>query len=223
VIEAIRARRRRVLEVWLPERSSTPGLSELEVLVEREGIPVSRSGPGQGVSARAEPYPEETFEQLLIPTGPHLLVALDRVTDVGNLGSIARSAEAAGATGLVLEYRHAPPIGPGALRASAGALEHLQVGRTPNLGRALELGRSEGLTVLAAEADGRPIDEFEITLLRADLMWVFGSENTGIRAGLRKRVDEIVAIPLHGQIASLGVAAAAAYLLQRTAEVRRSF
>ena len=79
--------------------------------------------PGsEGAYARAEPYPEEPFEELLIGPGPRLLVAFDRVTDVGNLGSIARSAEVAGATGLVLEYRHAPSIGPGALRTSAGAL-----------------------------------------------------------------------------------------------------
>jgi 23S rRNA (guanosine2251-2'-O)-methyltransferase len=222
VIEAIRAGRRRVLEVRLPERGSTPGMAELEALVEREQIrrnPARRAGE---ISARAEPYPEESFEDLLLASGPRLLVALDRVTDVGNLGSIARSAEAAGATGLVLEYRNAPPIGAGALRASAGALEHLRVGRTPNLGRALELARSEGLTILAAEADGQAIDQLEMSLLRSELVWVFGSENRGIRAGLRQRVDRTVAIPLQGQISSLGVAAAAAYLLQRTAEVRRT-
>ncbi len=149
MIEAIRAGRRKVHHITLPADGRTPGLRELAALVREHGIPTH---PGSGeVVAQAEPYPEESFEELLLGKGPRRLVALDRVTDVGNLGSIARTAEAAGVTGLVLEHRRAPPVGPGALRASAGALEFLRVGRTPNLARALELARSVGLVVLVAE------------------------------------------------------------------------
>ena len=138
VIEAIRSGRRRVLAVWLPNELRTPAQRELGDLVRTHRIARHDAGPGAGgVRASAEPYPEEPYEDLLMGASPRLLVALDRVTDVGNLGSIARSAEVAGATGLVLEDRRSPPIGPGALRASAGALEHLRVGRAPNLGRAL--------------------------------------------------------------------------------------
>ena len=153
---------------------------------------------------------------------PHFLVALDRVTDVGNLGSIARSAEVAGAAGLLLEYRHAPPIGPGALRASAGALEYLRVGRTPSLARALETAATEGLTVLAADARGDPIAELPRELFQGGLVWVFGSEDRGLRASVARRAARTVGIPRQGRMESLGVAAAAAYLLQRTAEMRGS-
>lgn len=218
IIEAIRSGRRRVLEVWLPREARTPAQRELEALVREQGIPSHESR--EGAVAEAETYPEEPWEELLLAPAPRFLVALDRVTDVGNLGSIARSAEGAGASGLVLEVRHAPPIGPGALRASAGALEHLRVGRTPNLGRALDLARSEGLVILAAAAGGEPLESLSPALLGSDLIWVFGSEDTGLRDSIARRADQRVGIAQRGRIASLGVAAAAAYLLHRTAEAR---
>ncbi len=221
VIEAIRAGRRRIHHVELPPEGRTPGMRELSALVRERGIP-TRAGRGAGapVVAQADPYPEEPFEALLLGEPPRLLVALDRVTDVGNLGSIARTAEAAGATGLVLEQRQAPPVGPGALRASAGALEFLRVGRTPNLRRALDLALREGMRVLVAEREGRPLEALDPELLRGDLVWVFGSEERGVRPSIRAQASELVAIPLVGSVASLGVAAAAAYLLLRTASLR---
>lgn len=219
VIEAIRAGRRRVHRIGLPDRTATPGLRELAALARERGIPTCPSKAG--VFADADPYPEENFEALL--EGPELrfLVALDRVTDVGNLGSIARSADAAGVTGLILEQRRAPPIGAGALRASAGALEHLRVGRTPNLMRALELAKLEGVRVLAADPCGDPFDTLDLELLRGDLLWVFGSEDRGLREGIRAGAARLVGIPLGGGVGSLGVSAAAAYLLLRSGELRR--
>jgi len=221
VIEALRAGRRKVHEVFLPEGDGSPARRELEALLREGGVRVRTGRAGDGVRAHADPYPEEEVEALLASDPPRFLVALDRVTDVGNLGSIARTAEAAGVTGLVLEHRNAPAIGPGALRASAGALEHLRVGRTPNLGRALDLAAESGVTVLSADLDGEPIDRLAPHLLAGDLVWVFGSEDRGTRPGVRRRAAVSVSIPLHGRTASLGVAAAAAYLLLRTAEVRR--
>ncbi len=222
VIEAIRAGRRRVLEISLPDGAATPGLRQLRALARERGIPLKSSRRDEPrVRASAEPYPEELFETLLSAAGPRFFVALDRLTDVGNLGSIARSAESAGATGLVLEHRHAPLIGPGALRASAGALEHLVVARTPNLRKALELAVGEGVGVLAADAAGEPLDEVAPDLLCGDLIWVFGSEDRGLRPAIRALASSLVGIPLQGRVGSLGVAAAAAFLLHRSAELRR--
>ncbi len=220
VIEAIRAGRRQVLEVAIPEGSGSPGLRELCALAQAKRIPVRPGASGSGVVARAEAFPEEPFEALLADGGPVFLVALDGVTDVGNLGSIARSAEAAGASGIVLEERRSPPIGPGACRASAGAIEHLRIGRTPRLARALELALAEGLAVLVAEADGEPMDRVDPALLRGGLIWVLGSEDRGTRPNIQALASLRVRIPLHGRVASLGVAAAAAHLLLWTAEVR---
>jgi 23S rRNA (guanosine2251-2'-O)-methyltransferase len=221
VIEAVRAGRRRVLEVRVRPGRGSPGIRELEALAAERKIPLSHVADGpERVSALADPFPEERFEDLLAASGPRFLVALDGVTDVGNLGSIARSAEVAGASGLVLEHRHAPPISPAALRASAGALEHLRVGRTPNLGRALALARAEGLAVLLADPAGIPIADLDPGRLRGDLLWLFGSEDRGVRPGLRTHADVVVSAPVRGRVGSLGVAAAAAYLLLRTSELR---
>ena len=171
------------------------------------------------VWARAAPFPEEAVESLLVESRPRRIVALDGVTDVGNVGSIGRSAEAAGATGLILERRRSAPIGSGALRASAGALEYLRVARAPSLPRALDLARSEGLAVLAADPGGAPFAAVDRQLLAGEWIWVFGSEERGLRRGVVARADARVGIPLYGEIGSLGVAAAAAHLLLRTAEV----
>jgi 23S rRNA (guanosine2251-2'-O)-methyltransferase len=221
VIEAIRAGRRQVRVVVLPDGDGSAARRELEALLAQRSIERRTAKRGEGVHAFADPYPEMDFETLLTGPAPRFLVALDRVTDVGNLGSIARSAEGAGALGLVLEHRHAPPVTAGALRASAGALEHLRVGRTPNLARALELARSEGLVVLVADAAGTAIEEIPTSLLGGDLVWVFGSEDQGTRPAVRRFASATVGIPLAGRVGSLGVAAAAAYLLLRTAELRR--
>jgi 23S rRNA (guanosine2251-2'-O)-methyltransferase len=221
VIEALRAARRRVLRVSMPAEAGSPGLLELSRLLAERDIPVRRVSGARDVAAEAEPYPELPFEDLLVAPPPRWLVALDRVTDVGNLGSIARTAEVAGVWGLVLEHRHAPPIGAGALRARAGALEHLPVGRTPNLRRALELCRSEGLGVLVAEPGGQPLERVPPDLIRGDLVLVLGGEAEGTRAGVRALADELVGIPLRGRVGSLGVAAAGAYLLLRLADLRQ--
>lgn len=221
MIEALRAARRKVHEVWIPEGDGgSPARRELEALLAGRGVRIRSARPDEGVRALADPFPEEDFESLLSAAPPRFLVALDRVTDIGNLGSIARTAEAAGATGLVLEYRHAPPIAAGALRTSAGALEHLRVGRTPNLVRALDLAVEVEVAVLVADVSGEPIEHLPAHLLRGDLLWVFGSEDRGARPGVLRRASACVGIPLAGRTASLGVAAAAAYLLLRTAEVR---
>lgn len=219
VLEALRAGRRRVWRIELPEVLRTPGVRELREHALRLGVPCSG---GEQALAWADPFPEESFEQLLLRDPPPFLVALDRVTDVGNLGAIARSAETAGCGGLVLEQRHAPPLREGALRASAGALEHLRVGRTPNLSRALDLLRGEGFALLAAVPGGAPLGQADRALLAGRFAWVFGSEDRGLREPIARRADRVVGIPLLGCVESLGVAAAAAFLLHRSAELRRS-
>jgi 23S rRNA (guanosine2251-2'-O)-methyltransferase len=219
VIEAIRAGRRRVHLVRVPRSpGSTPGLRELLEVAAAAGIPVEATRQDR-VSAAADPYPELEFEQLL-GAEPAWLLALDRVTDVGNLGSLARSAEIAGVDGLVLESRRSPPINAGALRASAGALEHLQVARAVNLRRALELARAEGYRILVADATGQQISHLPGEGLESRLILVLGSEDRGVREGIRQLADAVVGIPQLGRTGSLGVAAAGAYLVLRLAELR---
>ncbi len=224
MLEALRAGRRRIHRIVIAPGSGSPGLRALESAAREAGVEVSREqlGPLRAV-AEADRLPEESFEDLLSRPAPRFLVGLDRVTDVGNLGSIARSAEVAGVRGLVLEHRHAPPLEPGALRASAGALEHLPVGRSPRLSSALDLASKEGLLVLGADPEGPPISEIDPERIRSgEIFVIFGSEDRGLRVSIRDRLDHRVGIPLAGRVASLGVAAAAAHILLRIAEIRRS-
>jgi 23S rRNA (guanosine2251-2'-O)-methyltransferase len=221
VIEALRAKRRAVLEVWMPGALSTPGLQELAAVARASGVRVHRVVSASQVAARAEPLPEQPFEALLTDPAPRRIVALDRITDAGNLGSIARSALGAGFRSMLLEHRQVAALGPGALRASAGALEYVRIGRAPSLRRALALARGEGLRILVADAAGPPIDRVPASVLAGEVIWLFGSEDRGARASIQEPEDLRVGIPMEGEISTLGVAAAAAYLLHRTAEVAR--
>ena len=221
VLEALRAQRRAVFELWIPSNARSAAQRELVSLANERKLPVHEAGRSREIRARAAPLPEPSFEEILVELGsPRLLVALDGVTDVGNLGSIARSAETAGAQALVLEHRRSPPLSAAALRASAGALEHLPLARAPNLGRALDLARNEGCAVLAADPTGDPLDHVSPEILRGDVVWLLGSEDLGIRRGLLERATSRVAIPVWGRIPSLGVAASAAIVLHRSATAR---
>jgi 23S rRNA (guanosine2251-2'-O)-methyltransferase len=147
-------------------------------------------------------------------TGPRTLVALDGVEDPQNLGAIARVAESAGALGLVLTHRHAPPLSAAVSRASAGAIEWLPVARVPNLTRALESLQGEGFWVLGADAEAADsLYDLPDRLARADRVVVFGAEGRGLRPGVAKRLDQKLRIPLRGKVDSLNVSTAASVVL----------
>src|SRR5262245_31584114 len=239
VREALRARRRRLIRLWV--RSPEPrGGSELVALAEAAGVPVewapdveleARTPAGQrsqGVVLEAEAIPElELPAALALPVEERpLLVALDGVEDPQNVGAIARAAEAAGARALLLTRRRAPPLSPAVSRASAGAIEHLPVVRIPNLARALrELGQ-RGYWRLGADAGATAQPYWAADrLLAGPVVLVLGSEEQGIRPGVAHELDERVRIPMQGRVESLNVAAAAAVLLfeaSRSRETARS-
>jgi 23S rRNA (guanosine2251-2'-O)-methyltransferase len=227
VREALRARRRRLLRLWI--RSPAPrGAEEVQDLAEAAGVPVEWGAdseletllpPGarsQGLILAAEALPELALDDALrfpVEERP-LIVALDEVEDPQNVGAIARAADAAGARALLLARRRAPPLSPAVSRASAGAIEHLEVVRVPNLPRALrELGE-RGYWRLGADGapDVQPYWEAH-PLWRGPVVLVLGSEEHGLRPGVRQALDQCVRIPLHGRVESLNVAAAAAVLL----------
>jgi 23S rRNA (guanosine2251-2'-O)-methyltransferase len=227
VREALRARRRKLH--WLRVRKGPPGpelvlvleaaraaavpIEEVDARALEQGIPAG-SNP-QGVVLGAGPLPEPPLEELLSPQGfPCTLVALDGVEDPQNLGAIARVAEAAGAAGLLLTRRHAPPLSAAVAKASAGAIEWLPVSRVPNLSRALEGLKAHGFWVFGADPDA-PDDLFQVPerWLSTRRVLVLGAEGRGLRPGVIERLDHRVAIPLAGRVASLNVASAAAVLL----------
>lgn len=227
VREALLAGRRRLVRLFLDasaEGEEGAALRGLAAAAGVEVVPVPRRrlielGGGdarsQGVVLEAGPLPELALTELLGgEPGKRRLVALDGVEDPQNLGAIARVAEAAGAAGLVLTRRRAPPLSPAASRASAGALEHLAVARVTNLPRALGELREQGFWSLGAEP-GAELDLFSAPdrLFASDLVVVLGAEGRGLRRGVRAVLDHELRIPMTGRVGSLNVAAAAAVVL----------
>jgi 23S rRNA (guanosine2251-2'-O)-methyltransferase len=215
VREALRGRRQ-VLELWATERavSAEPWLEESDLRVQikpdRELGEAAGTRDHQGVLAWAEPYPYADAHELAAAETP-LLAALDQVTDPRNLGAVIRSAEGAGATGVVVPAHGSAMVTPAVARASAGAVEHLPVAVVPNLARYLNEIKRNDLWIYAAAADG------EQSLWQADLTGglalVFGAEGKGVRPLVRRACDATISIPLAGSVESLNVSVAAALLL----------
>jgi 23S rRNA (guanosine2251-2'-O)-methyltransferase len=216
VREAVRGHRE-VLEVWATERALAAELwlrdeQGLRVTVKPERALTDEVGTRdhQGVIARVAPYRYADAYELVAAERP-LLVCLDQVTDPHNLGAVARSAEGAGATGLIVPTHGSTRVTPAVARASAGAVEHLPIAVVQNLARFLTEVKGPDLWVWGAAADGGP------SLWEADLdggiAFVLGAEGRGLRPLVRRACDGIVSIPLGGQIESLNVSVAAALLL----------
>ncbi len=189
-------------EPWLDGR-------RVQVKPERELSELAGTRDHQGFVARCEPYRYADASDLAAAELP-LLACLDQVTDPRNLGAVCRSAEGAGATGVVLPAHNSARVTPAVCRSSAGAVEHLPVAVVPNLARWLNEVKSGSLWVYAAALDGKPLWGSDLT---GGVALVFGAEGKGIRPLVRKACDAAVSIPLDGQVESLNVSVAAAVLL----------
>jgi 23S rRNA (guanosine2251-2'-O)-methyltransferase len=198
VAEAKRGRRR-VHRVWTSADADAAELTRL-----------AGSPDHQGFVAEVDPYPYADPEALL-GTPEALLVALDQVQDPHNLGAVCRSAEAAGANGVVIPERRAAAITPAACKASAGAVEHLPVARVTNLAEWLRRAKEAGAWSYGAEAGAAaPYTQADLT---GKVVLVLGSEGKGLRRRVAETCDLLVSIPVRGRVASLNVSGAAAVLL----------
>ncbi len=235
VLEALRARRRKLLRLTVQPGSASEAVLEA---ARGAGVPVqempsgaSASDPAeprnQGLKLEVGPLPQTTLEELIAGASdrPGLIVALDGVEDPQNVGSIARVADAAGAQGLLLTERRAPPLGAAVSRASAGAIEWLPVARVPNLGRALNTLKEKGFWVFGCDPEeGEDLFSLPDRVVAGHRVVVLGAEGVGLRPGTQKRVDHRVRIPMGGGVASLNVASAASVVLfelQRRAHLAR--
>ena len=200
VAEAERGRRA-VHRIW---RAPETPASELERLC---GSP-----DHQGVVAEVDPYPYADpgsfFEG---DDGMGLAVALDGIEDPQNLGAICRSAEVAGAAGVVIPERRAAGVTPAACKASAGAVEHLAVARVRNLADWLGQAKQAGAWVYGAGAEAEKSYTEVEWVGRAVL--VIGSEGTGLRTRVASKCDQLVSIPQRGRVGSLNASVAAAVIL----------
>lgn len=198
VAEAQRGRRA-VHEVW-----RAPG-TPAEELTRLAGSP-----DHQGIVAEVDPYPYADPSELLADSGA-LLMALDQVQDPRNLGAACRSAEVAGAAGVVVPQRRSAAVTAAACKASAGAVEHLAVARVRNLADWLAEARESGFWVWGAEA-GAPTPYTEADL-KGGTVLVLGGEEAGLRPRVAAGCDGLLAIPQRGRTGSLNVSAAASVLL----------
>jgi 23S rRNA (guanosine2251-2'-O)-methyltransferase len=216
VREALRGRRE-VLELWTTERAlkAEPWLRDTErprvqVKLERELSEAAGTRDHQGVLAWCEPYKYADAWELADSERP-LLACLDQVTDPRNLGAVIRSAEGAGASGVVVPAHGSATVTPAVARSSAGAVEHLPVAVVPNLARYLGEVKRADLWVYAAVGDGaKPMWESDLS---GGVVLVFGAEGKGLRPLVRRTCDDAVSIPMAGNVESLNVSVAAALLL----------
>jgi 23S rRNA (guanosine2251-2'-O)-methyltransferase len=193
-----------------------PSLDEILALAERAGVPVrmtprlealARTEAPQGVIARAEPLPAAIDDDLLAEPGA-FLIALDGVTDPRNLGAILRSAEGAGATGLLLPRRGAVHVTPAVTKAAAGAVEHVPIALVPGIPATLERARRAGVWVIGLDERGES-DLFSLDLATEPVLLVLGAEGRGLSRLARQRCDVMARIPMLGRVNSLNVASAA--------------
>jgi 23S rRNA (guanosine2251-2'-O)-methyltransferase len=251
VFEALRGRRAKaVQDVWATAPAARePWLKQAQARIVTSEEIERRCGSSahQGVCADAGPYEYASAEQLLGVKEP-LIVALDQVQDPQNLGSICRTAECAGAAGVVIPERRAAEVTPAVCKASAGAIEHLLLARVRNMADFLAQAREAGCWCYGASGDedraegaqdparaaqddtrgstrrGRgsptPIPYDRPDYAGAGVVLVLGSEGSGLRPRVAGACDELIALPLLGRIESLGVSAAAAAILYEILQSR---
>lgn len=203
------ARRKKIPITFLPRR-------ELERLAHSEN--------NQGVIIRVEPYRYATIKQVYESIEVEenaFVVLLDGVTDPRNLGSVARTCEAAGIDALVLPRSRAAPVTPAVFNSSAGAVENLSIATVPNLVSVMKELKGLGLWVVGA--DMRAEKSCFETDLTGPLALVLGSEGEGMHRLARETCDVLVKVPMLGKVASLNVSVAAAVIIYEALRQREGY
>ena len=224
VRELLIAGTRKVREVWVStELEHSDVISDILELADDQRVPVqrvsrskleaeARSEAPQGILAKAAPLSEASFDELIRrrPGRPPFLVAVDGVTDPGNLGALLRSAEGAGVGGVVLPRHRAVHVTPTVAKAAAGAIEHVPMAIVGGLPAAIETMRKAGIWVVGLD-DAADRTLFELgDLAREAICLVLGAEGAGLSRLVRERCDMLVSIPMRGRLSSLNVSVSAA-------------
>jgi 23S rRNA (guanosine2251-2'-O)-methyltransferase len=237
VEEAVKAGRRRFDQVLVARERQDERLERLVALCREAGVRVrqesreqltlmAQTAAHQGVVALVRGQEFYTIEDLYEApkgTGPapgRLVLALDGVEDPQNLGALLRVADGAGVDGVVLTERRAAPLSPVAVKASAGASEHLRIARVVNLVRALEDLKRKNLWVIGLDERGScDYDQFDFS---GDCVLVLGREGAGLHDLVRRTCDHLLRIPMAGGVSSLNVSAAGAVVLYEAFRQRRA-
>jgi 23S rRNA (guanosine2251-2'-O)-methyltransferase len=216
--------RRQALELWVTDRAlaAEPWLQEaparVQVKPDRDLTEAAATRDHQGVVAWAEAYRYADGWELAAQERP-LLVCLDQVSDPRNLGAVARSAEGAGATGIVVPVHGSATVTAAVCKASAGAVEHLPIAVVTNLARYLGEVKRDDLWIYAADTGEGSTPMWDADL-SGGVALVLGAEGKGLRPLVRRTCDAAVSIPMAGRIESLNVSVAAALLLYESRRQR---
>jgi 23S rRNA (guanosine2251-2'-O)-methyltransferase len=231
VLEALRARRVTTLRV---SPRADDRLTALVRFAEEQDVPIRRVSADaldrlagssrhrhQGVMADVEEATRFSVEELVTAaSGPPLIVVLDSIEDPHNVGAILRTVDAAGASGVVRQSRHAARLDGAAAKASAGAVSHVKVADVVNIARAIEDLKQAGVWTVGLDgAAPKRYDEVDWTLPSAV---VLGAEGSGLRRLVRERCDWLVSIPMAGHVQSLNVSVAAGIALFEASRQRRA-
>ena len=237
VEEALRAGRRRFDHVLVARERQDARLEKLVAECRQAGVRVrsenrehltqlAGTAGHQGVVAVVKPQELLAIEDLFeaprsgaAERHARLVLALDGVEDPQNLGALLRVADGAGVDGVVLTERRSAPLSPVAVKASAGATEHLRIARVVNLVRALEDLKRQNLWIIGLDERGTSdYDSFDFT---GDCVLVLGREGAGLHELVRKTCDHLLRIPMAGGVSSLNVSAAGAVVLYEAFRQRR--
>jgi 23S rRNA (guanosine2251-2'-O)-methyltransferase len=233
VEEALKAGRRRFDHVLVAREREDARIESLVALCRASGVRVrqesreqltqlAQTPAHQGVVALVHPQEFLSIEDLFMPVtpgSPRLLLALDGVEDPQNLGALLRVADGAGVDGVVLTERRSAPLSPVAVKASAGAAEHLRIARVVNLVRALEELKKQNIWVIGLDERGTSdYDHFDLT---GNCVLVLGREGAGLHDLVRRTCDHLLRIPMSGGVSSLNVSAAGAVVLYEAFRQRR--
>lgn len=234
VEEALRAGKRRFDQVLVARERQDARLESLVTACRQAGVRVRQeareqltqlagTAAHQGVVAMVRPQEALAIEDLYAPPpggAPRLLLALDGVEDPQNLGALLRVADGAGVDGVVLTERRSAPLSPVAVKASAGAAEHLRIARVVNLVRALEDLKQQNIWVIGLDERGTEnYDQFDFT---GNCVLVLGREGAGLHDLVRRTCDHLLRIPMAGGVSSLNVSAAGAVVLYEAFRQRRA-
>jgi 23S rRNA (guanosine2251-2'-O)-methyltransferase len=237
--ELLLAGRRRVHEIWISTEliahDGTPddGVADIVALANNARVPIAhvartkldaraRSEAPQGVIAFASPLPEADLEELIKgrPGTPPFLVAIDGVTDPGNLGAIIRNCDGAGVQGVLVPRHRAVHVTPTVAKSSAGAIEHVPIALVAGLPATLSRLKDNKIWVVGLD-DAADRTLFDIgDLAREGICLVLGAEGAGLSRLVRERCDVVVSIPMLGRVGSLNVSAAAALATYEVARHR---
>jgi 23S rRNA (guanosine2251-2'-O)-methyltransferase len=234
VLEAIRSGNRAITHVYLLQGSRDGVLDQIESHAKARGIPIdletrhrmdtmAGNDHHQGVIAVAENYQYSELQDLLdiarVRNEPAFILLLDEIEDPQNLGAILRSADAAGVHGVVIPKHRAAEVNATVLKASAGAAEHVNTVKMTNLNEAIRLLKEANVWVVGT--DGEAKKNFYEYDYRQPVALIIGNEGNGLRRLVKENCDELVKIPMAGQMSSLNASVAAALVLFEVTRQRK--